>query len=32
MASVERRGNVIVGVLDAFDEIGEMICNGNRSD
>jgi len=31
-ASVERQRDVIVGVLDAIDEIGEMIGAGNRSD
>jgi hypothetical protein len=32
MASVERQRDVIVGVSDAIDEIGEMIGAGNRSD
>jgi len=29
---LKRLRDVIVGDLDAFDEIGEMIGNGNRSD
>jgi hypothetical protein len=32
IASVKRQRDVVVGVLDASDEIGEMIGTGNRSD
>jgi hypothetical protein len=32
IASVKRQRDVVVGVLDASDEIGEMIGTGNSSD